>query len=201
MHLRLHDVDIEIYKFKTVMAVICFVPYLIGSVLSIRLFVVNVIEFTKLQCSSPQTLSVNADDIALNHRQQKILHLSAKYVSLFCVATVSTVLSFGLSLRNLNFVGLFFSIDLCLNLLCLSLQFSFAADWYQKCCCCWDSCCTAMVQSKAKRMIFIEPQRNAVHIAVSSNSVGKADDTKSDGDDLITNQLIGESESMESDDM
>ena len=177
--------------------------YFVGSAAAIRLFVVNVLDLTTLQygigtlCNS----SIGMNDITLNGRQQKILHLSAKYVSLFCVASLSTFISvmFPFINKGLNeFLGLFLSVDLCVNLLCLYLQFAFASEHYRKCCCCWDSCCRAMVRSKAKRLILRQSQRPQRRVRVASNAADTDEDIESDDGAPNTDPLIGESQSEES---
>ena len=164
--------------------------FLVGSALSICFFVNNVSELVKMQSVSSShscDLNTNAQDIPLNARQQTILHLSAKYISLFYVASLSTILSLILSLTHLDLAELFISIDICFNLLCLHLQFAFAKKQYQKCCCCWDSCCTAMVQSKAKKSIFEESKINALPVRLSSDPLDSDEDEDVGNDGAATN--------------
>ena len=177
--------------------------YFIGSAAAIWLFVVNVLHLTTLQYRSGTLCnsSVSMNDITLNGRQQKILHLSAKYVSLFCVASLSTFISvvFSFGNRRFNrFIAIFLSVDLSVNLLCLYLQFAFASEHYRKCCCCWDSCCRAMVQRKAKRLILRESQRPQRRVRVASNAADSDEDIESDDGASNTDPLIGESQCEES---
>ena len=132
--------------------------YFIGSASAVHLFVANLSELSRLQAASQTDLEgVTAKDMSLNVKQQKTLRLSAKYILLFLVAISSTILSFLLLIVQIaDFLGLFWSIDLCVNVLCLYLQFAFAADHYRKCCCCLDSCCRAMVSNRVKRVIHRE---------------------------------------------
>merc|ERR1712154_119960 len=168
--------DSNSLQFRIIMAIPFILIFFTGSALSIRLFVNNVFELAKMQSVSVLDLSVRAQDIPLNARQQTILHLSAKYIALFYVASLSTILTFVLGLTEFEFVGLFASIDICINLLCLHLQFNFAVGLYQKCCCCWDSCCRTLVQSKAKKSIFEEYQNSPEPIPLSSVTVNTDED-------------------------
>ena len=172
--------------------------FLIGSALSIRLFVINIFELTKLQCGSLRDLTVNADDISLNLRQQRTLHLSAKYVSLFTVASLSTIVCAAISFQIIEYTGLVLSIDLCANLLCLHLQFAFADEQYRKYCYLWDSCFTVMVHNEAKRTIHKESQYNTMYIAdaVNDSDTDDASTDEDDDDDPNTDPLIGEAESV-----
>ena len=169
--------------------------FVVGSAQAIRLFVINMFELTKWQSRSTDELTANAAEISLNSRQQKMLNLSAKYVSLFCMASLSTILFFFLSLSfgsvyPLNPLSPF---DFCINLLRLSLQFSFADQHYERCCCCWDSCCRAMVYSKAKKSISKEHNSNPVQSSFDTD-----EDAEHSDDDPNTDLLIDTSESKKS---
>ena len=176
--------------------------FLIGSGEAIRLFVVNVIELTKLQCGTfpscdmaedSKVLPLESTNLSFNSRQGKLLNLSAKYVSLFSMASLSTILFFILG-HFINEIDYFiFPFDLSANLFYLSLQFAFADELYHKLCCCWDSCCTAMVHSKASKSILKEyTARNSklMHIPLDAD-----EETQSDDDDPNSDPLIDESAS------
>merc|ERR1712154_127163 len=146
------------------------------------LFVLKMFELTKLQCDQLPDLDVKAEDISLNSRQEKTLHLAAKYISLFSMASLSSIVSFILHLLpgDYEVIGsIAFPIDLCINLFCLHLQFGFADQYYQKWCCCWDSCCTALVHREAKRSIVNESQSSMVRVRASSHTMDTATDTNS----------------------
>ena len=124
--------------------------YVVGCALAVRQFVMNLSQLAKFTMSSQTNLS--AEDVALNSKQQKLLHLSAKYVLLFFVAILSTLLTAFLFFVVSHYLaGLFTCIDLCANLLVLYLQFAFAAKQYQTCCGCLDSRCRAVVVKRTKR--------------------------------------------------
>ena len=193
--------DLKAVEYRIIMGIPFFFIFFIGSAVSIRLFVGNVFELTTMQSVSSCDLDMNAKDtvardVPLSARQQTILHLSAKYISLFYVASLSTILFVTLSLTHLKFVGLFTSIDICINLLCLHLQFNFAQKQYEKCCCCWDACCTALVHRRAKKSIFKECKSNAMPIPLSSEPFESEEDEdiKNDDEDTNTDPLIEKSD-------
>lgn len=64
-----------------------FIVYIIISVIAVRLFVKNLSQLTRLQICSQTDLSLNAQDVSLNSRQQRTSDLSSKYILLFFVAT------------------------------------------------------------------------------------------------------------------
>ena len=196
-----HIMDINSVQFRTIMGIPFILLFFIGFALSLRLFVVNIFELAKMQSVSSCDLNMNAQDIPLNARQQTILHLSAKYISLFYVASLSTILMIVLCLATLDFVGLFITIDICINLLCLHLQFGFAQKHYQQCCCCWDSCCMATVQRKAKKSILDEWKSNSVTSPLPPNSSPTDKDIDHNNDDPNIDPLIRKKEFLDSADM
>ena len=123
--------------------------YIAGCALAVRLFAVNLSKVAKF--------SVDPNDkqsLSLNHKQLRLLHLSAKYILLFFVAVLSTIsTAFFILLISRKCGGLFASFDLCVNLLCLYLQFAFATNSYQKCCGYPDSLCRAAALRRTKMQI------------------------------------------------
>lgn len=151
-----------------------FILYIAGCALAVRLFVINLSAVAKMQScanspSPPSALSVDSvecDKISLNNKQLCYLYLSAKYVLLFFVAILLTCLAFiCVFIISFECAGLFVSIDLSVNLLCLYLQFAFATEHYRKCCGCLDSCCRMMVVKQAKRRTQRESQNMEMEVA------------------------------------
>ena len=178
--------------------ILFWVLFFVGAVMAITLFVLNMFELTKLQCDDLPDLDAKAEDISLNSRQQKTLHLAAKYISLFSMASLASIVCVILHLLPGDYQAIgsiVFPVDLCINLLCLHLQFGFADQCYQKWCCCWDSCCTALVHREAKRSILDESQSSMVRVRASSDTMDTATDTATDTN---SKPLIDESESEES---
>ena len=120
--------------------------------LAVLLFVSNLSVIAKMQNSSQRDVSPRAEDLSLNDKQLKLLNLAAKYILLFFVAIFVTIFTFFLIfIVSFTFGSIFVSIDLCVNLLCLYLQFAFAANDYGKCCGCLDSRCRAIVLERTKK--------------------------------------------------
>ena len=117
--------------------------YIIGSYLSVRFFVGNLSKLARLQVDAPSPKS-----------QQRFLNLSAKYMLLYFIAILSTMLSFVLFfIVSYELGGLFGGIDWAFNLFCLYLQFGFADAHYQKCCSRLDSRCRTAISKRMKRDI------------------------------------------------
>jgi len=138
-----------------------FIVYNLGSFLAVRFFVnnLNKLAVSRVNSQRDVTRTPSADAIQLNKHQQKLLNLSAKYILLFVVSILSTILSTVLVLFvSTEMADLFVSIDLCINLFCLYLQFAFAAGHYKKCCFRLDSRCRKTVSNRVKRAIH----RNAL---------------------------------------
>ena len=128
--------------------------YIVGCALAVRIFVVNLSTVAKLQSCSHRDVSPKAEDISLNEKQQRLLHLSAKCILLFFVAIFfSGCTFFFVFIVTYEFRGLFGAIDLCVNLHCMYLQFAFATKQYQKCCGYLDSRCREMEMKRMKRTI------------------------------------------------
>ena len=131
--------------------------YAFGSFLAVRFFVVNLNKLAKLHADSDHaehTPSPTADGVSLSKQQSKLLNVAAKYILLFFVAIFSTVLSAVLSfILSFEMRCLFLSLDYCVNLFSLYLQFGFAAKNYRKFCNCIDSRCRATVSKRTKKAI------------------------------------------------
>lgn len=149
--------------------------YIIGSAFAVSLFVVKLSKIARLQVASQGTLPVSPQDIELNTRQQQMLDVSARYILLFFIAALSSILYVVLlNTISRKLGGFFFGIEFCVNLLCLYLQFAFAAEHYRKCCGCLDPCCRKMVSGRAKQLIHKE----SMEVNVRTKSMEMSADTK-----------------------
>ena len=141
--------------------------YIATSAVAVRLFVVYLSKL--IRSDDPSDNNGNAIN-SLNHRQQKLVHLSARYILLFVFASMFTILSeFLWFVVCPAFGGVYFPIDFCVNLWCLCLQFGFAEKHYRKCCGCLDSLCVAMVSDRAKRKIYREKAIKRQHDSIGSD--------------------------------
>lgn len=88
----------------------------------------------------------------LNADQLKLVDLTARYLYLFVIAAVSSfvtviigmVLSIFLFLPNYIF-AISAGTDFCVNIVCLYLQYNFAAEHYDTFCCGMDHCCRVVM--------------------------------------------------------
>ena len=141
--------------------------YIIASFLSVRFFVSNLSKLAKSQADSQRGRPLSANAVTLNAKQLNLLNLSAKYILLFFLAILSSVLTVAVTYVISTEMGIaFVSIDQCINLFCLHLQFGFAVEHYRKCCSCLDSRCRAAVLQRTKKAIHKES------LSASANSVG-----------------------------
>ena len=131
--------------------------YVVGSALSVRLYASNLSANAKRQAGTIHGDIEKAETVSLNHRQLRLLNVSAKCILLFFIGISSTVLTFAL-IRIVSYRarGAFSAFDLSVNLWCLYLQFAFAEKQYQKCCGCLDSRCRATQVNRIKRIIHNE---------------------------------------------
>ena len=114
---------------------------------------------------STSTSSVNVLDTKLSKSQGKYVKMTAKYLSLFFVAVIST--SLGLAIFLLHVFGVLefyiketndvivvcIAIDCCVNVISAYLHYTFASKYYSKCCKCMDYCCTWMLTRKMEKSI------------------------------------------------
>ena len=145
------DHGTNLFLFSGVLSLIL---YIAGCAFAVTAFALNLWATAKLQVNSQRDVSVNPEDISFNNMQLSLLHLSAKYILLFLVTILSTGLaSFCVFIVSHELGGVFCSFDVCVNSLCIYLQFAFAANHYRKCCGCLDSRCRAVELKRAKTII------------------------------------------------
>ena len=151
--------------------------YICVCALAVRLLVNNLSVIAKMQNRSQRDVTAKAEDISLNDKQLKLLNLAAKYILLFFVAILSSIFTVFLAFFIVSWIfgGIFASIDLCVNLLCLYLQFAFAANHYGKCCGYLDSRCRAMVLERAKK----EMHKESLIVSNMSSRSGTASENRS----------------------
>lgn len=161
--------------------------YVIGSILAVTYFIGNLSKLAKMQSNSERVVSADAESISLNARQIKLLTLAAKFIVLFLVAIISTIFAVILiSAVSWKMAGLFYSWDLCLNLVCLYLQFSFADEQYRKYCRRLDTRCRAMVLTRSKKAIHIQSldQKQTNIIPLDGGINGQGNSTKANQSDI-----------------
>ena len=88
-------------------------------------------------------------------RREKWTNMSAKYVSLFCLAMFSTcvliIIGYSSGRGHFGILLITFSFDWSINTMCLYLQYSFSSKQYNKYCSKLDLCCKAFITRAMKR--------------------------------------------------
>ena len=141
--------------------------YFVGSTAAVWYFVGNLSKLTELRITSPRAVTLKADDVSLDSTQQRMVNVSAKYILLFLVAILSTLFTnignmtvYSMFLHQhlslYGIVNMVWTLDLCLNFICLYLQFSFAAEHYRLFCGCLDNVCRNIVSRRTKTAIHRE---------------------------------------------
>ena len=128
--------------------------YAFGSFFAVRFFVKNMSKLAQRQHDSQREVTLSAEAIALCEQQRKLLNLSAKYISLFVIAILSSILvNILVTVVSFEMAALFFSFDYCLNLFCLYLQFGCANGHYKRCCSFVDSHFQMAVKNRTRKLI------------------------------------------------
>ena len=143
-----------------------------GSAWAVKLFISNLDKLAMAQASTPEAESMKSLP-ALNRRQQKFIDLAARYMLLFGIATASTILSMVLSQgfgwkSGIKYV--FFAVDCTINILCVYLQFGFAAPHYRRCCGCLDRWCRRKLSKRTRMNMHVASNSVACDSALESTN-------------------------------
>ena len=133
--------------------------YFVGSAAAVWCFVGNLSKLAKLRINSPRAVTVKADNVSLDSTQQRMVNISAKYILLFLLAVLSTLSTYiGNMFLYQNpklcpLISMIWTLDCCLNFICLYLQFSFATEHYHTFCGCLDNICRKIISKRTKTAI------------------------------------------------
>ena len=125
-------------------------------------------------------------DSGVCEKQQALIDLSSKYVSLFVVAMSSSLLTFvGFVVFRVGFadplhVGALWSIDCIVNVICLYLYHSFADPQYKRYCSRLDGCC----KGKMSNSVRLE-NMDSISKRSRSSETPRAESTANTGDLVI----------------
>merc|ERR1719233_1415998 len=111
-------------------------------------------EFCRRLLSTAKTQSHWSQKHGLDTEQLKVIEISSKYISLFVVASLSTIIQFAIASLLHSFgndPSLFLGVDCVVNLLCLYLQITASSTRYEKCCRGADACCRWVLTWKLTR--------------------------------------------------
>ena len=158
--------------------------FVMGSALSIFFFIQTLkklVEARELALAGNvmRTNHLRRRDFKLDTQQQALANLSSKYVMLFTIAVVTTILT-QIAALSVNFSsGLrstICALNLCIVSWCLYLQFTFAKDHYQKSCGCCDTRCTSAISRKSQRRIH-EQVMSMMHGRLSNSNTPRSRST------------------------
>jgi len=114
------------------------VAFAVSALVAVWTFLKNVFILGKSRTVKQIKPFCEEEPIGLNQMQKKLMDLSAKYVSLFILASLSSVISmfsgFYESATDLRISLFLVPIDCSFNLLCIYLQYAFAEKHYNKYC-------------------------------------------------------------------
>ena len=140
--------------------------YFCSSGLAVYVFACNLSKLAKSRSPSIGSIGSHPKDIQLTKQQQDLSDLAARYIMLFLIAVVSTVLmqllSYAVPLSALRTA--FYDVDLSINMLTIYLQFAFARNHYLRCCGCCDARFKRIITKQNQRIILqqsLELQQSA----------------------------------------
>jgi len=135
--------------FQFALGIAFMVVFAVSAMFAVCTFLGNVFILGKARTQKQIKVFCEAEPIALNEMQQKLMNLSAKYVSLFIIASLSSVITlfsgFYESASDLRISLFLVPIDCCVNLICIYLQYTFAENQYKKYCAKLDWSCKKMM--------------------------------------------------------
>ena len=127
-----------------------FATYTLAAISAVYMFCRNLISLARTRSASINALNAQTT----NSSQQRLVALSAKYLSLFIVAMCSTLMTLFFAVSRFggdaaSFITIFMlGFDLCNNLVCLYLQYSFAKTRYERYCKRLDFCCRKCIEAR-----------------------------------------------------
>ena len=128
--------------------------YFVSATWAVCIFEHNVFALAHSRVTTQQFEAV--EPVQLNHSQTRFVGMTAKYLLLFAVATVSTFVVVVALLVELipqahsQITLVLLSLDSAVNIACLFLQYSFAAAHYERYCFGADACCK---KAMARRLV------------------------------------------------
>merc|ERR1712228_858297 len=120
------------------LGVVFMVVFAISSMVAACSFMGKVFSLGKSRTKKQVKAFNEAEPIALNKMQETLMHLSAKYVSLFLLASFSSLIAmfsgFYESASDIRISLFLVPFDCCVNLICIYLQYAFAEKQYLRFC-------------------------------------------------------------------
>lgn len=176
--------------------VVCFL-YLFGCIFAVYFFISNLSKLAKALITSPRVSVVENEyviekrptDIELNGKQQDLSHLSSKYMLLFSAAMTSTMVVCVLALAipsQISLRGTLISLDLCVNLWCVYLQFSWAQKHYKRWCGWCDERAKKYGMKRTRRMIHNHSTELQLNVSRELGPLSEQVSNDSEAEQLLT---------------
>jgi len=143
-------------KYLVVAFIVFLILFFIGSAMAVYFFVSNLSKLAQSRRQTITKMNVTKEEIHLDKVQLQLVHLAARYVLLYGIASSSSLLFTGCSLvltLGGNMEDIPVQIDCCINLLCLYLQFGIARNHYQFCCGRLDGICRKVISKRTRGSI------------------------------------------------
>ena len=131
------------------LGVLFMVVLAVSSLMAVCSFMGKVSILGKSRTKKQIKIFCEEEPIALNQMQNTLMDLSAKYVSLFLLASLSSAIAmfsgFYESTSDLRISLFLIPVDCGVNLICIYLQYAFAEAQYKRYCGKLDLCCKRMI--------------------------------------------------------
>ena len=162
---------IEMEHYFWTLALSSFSTYLICSAVAVSIFTTNLFRWAQSRKDTVQRaligslheMNETADSslnrykksIALNLTQQRIINMATRYVFLFLVTAVCSVICYVSCYFEVESVNpsILWSMDCVANILCLYFQYPWTAHLYDKSCGKVDGCCRRLITRNVKANI------------------------------------------------
>ena len=163
-------------------------------------FTRNLLALARLQAPTMKNILSNqrAKDVKLNASQQKLINRTSRYVSLFSVAMVVTIIlvltvfldALGkFYLRRFEVALIIGALDVTIHVITLYLQYNFATKYYKKFCKCLDILWRLIFMQKMINSMRVA-QRESKRIYISQSSIQESTqltrvNDESEGEEVI----------------
>ena len=168
------------YNLSVVSLVLFFLLlFVLGSVVAVFHFVNNLKLLSMTMSELPTPTNIEKE-CSLNAKQRRYSDLSARYLLLYGIAIISSLMMYLLVFAVSQSSGMrnvIWAADELVNLLCVYLQFSFATKHYEICCGCLDHRARRVMGKYNKKMINESPRAENVIRTITVVSESEATNT------------------------
>ena len=161
--------------------VVGFIDYFGSSIYAMVLFARKMYALSRMRAISLNKNNHGEDSVEFNAQQRELLYATTKYVTLLSLALISSWVTWIVfTINNVIFddlvsvSGISGVIDVTVNVICLYLQFPFAAEYYNRCCICFSDCCLHLLQKQANAQLR-KSKNIAIHVLDTSSTIQEKD--------------------------